>query len=80
MYHQLLSLLKAPQEGCECSNIHCVRQDGHEMIEDAGDLAEECSDPFRPLWHLDIQQLLHSQAEALLIGHHAHVVQPVEVR
>lgn len=37
------------------------------------------SDPLRPRRRLDVQQFLHSQRVGLLIAHHGHVVQPVEV-
>ncbi len=37
-------------------------------------------DVFGPEGDVDVEQLLHGQGEGLLIAHHAHVVQAVEVR
>jgi len=79
-YHKLLSLLKAPQERCEGTNIHSVRQDGHQVIEDTGELCEEGSDPLGTLWDFDVQELLDCEREALLVRHHRNVVQSIEVR
>lgn len=50
------------------------------MVQDTGDFAEQGTDPLGALGNLDVQQLLNSQGEALLVGHHGNIVQTVEVR
>jgi hypothetical protein len=50
------------------------------MIQYPGDFGEQCPNPFCPLRNLNVQQLLHAQREALLVCHHAHVVEAIKVR
>jgi hypothetical protein len=78
-HHKLFTLLKAPQERSQSTNIHGVGQDGHEMVQDPGDFAEQGPDVFGTVGDLNVQQLLHSKREALLVGHHRNVVESVEV-
>lgn len=77
--HQLLSLLETPQERSQSSNIHSVGQDRHKMVKDTGDLSEESSDPLCTLWNLNVEKLLNSKREALLVGHHGDVIQTIKV-
>jgi len=79
-YHELLTLFEPPQEGSQSTNIHCVGEDGHEVVQDTGNFAEHGPDPLSTLGDLDVQQLLDGQRKALLIGHHRDVVQTIEVR
>lgn len=78
-YHQLLSLLETPQERCQCTNVHGVGEHGHEVVQDTCDLAKQGANPLGALGDLDVEELLDSQGEALLVGHHGHVVEAVEV-
>lgn len=78
-YHKLLSLLETPQEGRQGANIHGVREDGHKVVQDSGDLAKQGADELGSLGDLDVEQLLDSQREALFVGHHGDVVEAVEV-
>jgi len=49
------------------------------MVQNAGNFAKQCPDPLRSFWHLNVQQLLYGQREALLVRHHGDIVQTVEV-
>lgn len=50
------------------------------MVEDSSDLSKQCPDPLGSLGDLDVEQLLCRQGKALLVRHHGHIVQAVEVR
>lgn len=78
--HQLLALLEAPQERRQRTNIHGVGQDSHQVVEDAGQFAEERSNPLGTIGNVDVEELLDGEGEALLVGHHGDVIQPVEIR
>lgn len=78
-YHELLSLLKTPKEGSQSTNIHSVREDGHQVVENSSDLAKQGSDKLGSLGDLDIEKLLDTESKALLVGHHGDVVESVEV-
>lgn len=56
-----------------------MRQDRHEVVQDTSDLSKQGPDPFGTLRYLHVQQLLDREREALLVGHHGAVVQPVKV-
>ena len=49
------------------------------MVQHAGDLAKHSPDPLGALGNIDVEQLFDGEREALLIGHHADVVEAVEV-
>ena len=49
------------------------------MVQDTGDLAKQSADPLGTLGNLNVQQLLNSQGEALLVGHHGNIVQTIKV-
>lgn len=78
-YHELLTLLETPQERCQSTDIHGVGQDGHEMVQNPGDLAKHGADVLGTDGDVDVQQLLNGQREALLVGHHGDIVEAVEV-
>jgi hypothetical protein len=40
-----------------------------QTIENAGNLPEQCSDPFRALWNLNVKELLNSERVAELVCH-----------
>ena len=48
-----------------------VRTCGREehTVQDAGDLAEQCSDPFGALRNLDVEELLNGKRETLFVCH-----------
>jgi len=79
-FHELFALLEAPQERREGADVHGVREDGHEVVEDARDLAKQGADPLCALGDLNVEQLLDGERVALLVRHHGHVVESVEVR
>lgn len=78
-HHELLTLLEAPQERCQGTDIHSVGQDGHEMVQNPGNLAKQSTDVLGTDRDVNVQQLLNSEREALLVGHHRDVVETVEV-
>ena len=49
------------------------------MVQDSGDFSKQGSDVLGTLRDFNIEEFLDSQGEALFIGHHRDVVQPVEV-
>jgi hypothetical protein len=49
------------------------------MVQNARNLAEQRPDVLGTVWDLNVQQLLHGQREALLVGHHGYVVETVKV-
>ena len=77
--HQLLALLEHPQERRHRTDVERHGGDVEQMIEDAGDLVEQHPDVLRADRHLDAQQLLHRQHEAVLLHQHRAVVETVEV-
>jgi hypothetical protein len=79
-YHELLTLLEPPQERCQSTDVHGVRQNRHEMVQDAGDFGKQGPDVFCANRNVNIQQLLDGQRKALLVGHHGDVVEAVEIR
>lgn len=78
-YHQLLTLFETPQEGSKSANIHSVGQNGHQVVENSGNLAEHGSDPLCSLRYLDVEELLDGKGEDLLVGHHGNIVQTIKV-
>lgn len=59
---------------------HGVGQDGHEVVEDSGDLAKEGADPLCALGDVDVEEVLDGARVAQLVGHHRDVVEAVKVR
>jgi len=49
------------------------------MVQDAGDFTEQGTDVLGANWNVDVKQLLDSQREALLVGHHRDIVESVKV-
>ena len=54
-------------------------QDGHEVVQDTGHLAEHGADVLGALGDVDVEQLLDGEGEDLLVGHHGAVIEAVEV-
>src|SRR6185437_9943820 len=79
-HHQLLALLEAPQRRGERADVHRLRRDVQEMREQTADLGIEDADQLRTPGHLDAEQLLHRQAEGVLLVHRRDVIEPVEIR
>jgi len=50
------------------------------VVQNSCDLSEQRANPLGTAGDLDVQQLLHGQREALLVGHHADIVQAIKVR
>lgn len=78
-YHKLLTLLETPQERRQSADVHSVRQNRHKMVQNSSDFAKKGPDVLGADGDVDVQQLLDSQGEALLVGHHGDVVQTVKV-
>ncbi|KAI6770051.1 hypothetical protein HG530_004680 [Fusarium avenaceum] len=78
-YHKLLTFLETPQERCQSTNIHSVGENGHQMVENTGDLAKQCSDELGSLRNFNVEKLLHGEREALLVGHHGDIIESIEV-
>ena len=72
-FHQLFTFFETPQEGSEGTDVHGVGENGHEMVEDSGDLSEKSSDPLGTLGNLDVQQLLDGQRVTQLVGHYKRI-------
>src|SRR4051812_31239033 len=79
-HHQLLALLEAPERRGERADVHRLRGDIEEMRENAADLGIEHANELRPAWRLDAEQLLHREAEAVLLAHRRDIVEAVEIR
>merc|ERR550534_2937446 len=78
--HHLLPLLEQPEEGGDAAHVEDVGADAHDVVQDPGHLPKQDADVLCPQRNINIQKLLHCQAVALLIAHHAHIVQTVKVR
>lgn len=50
------------------------------MVKDTGDLSKQGSDELGSVGNLNVEELLDSKRETLLVGHHGDVVKSVEVR
>lgn len=57
-----------------------MRKNRHQVVKDTGDFSKHRPDPLGSFRKLNVQQLLDSQRETLLVRHHRHIVQPVKVR
>eukprot|EP01137_Pigoraptor_chileana_P034030 Opistho-2@25945 len=57
--HHLLAFLKQPEERCESTNVECVGGDGHNVVENPGNLGKQDTNVLSTKGDLDIQQLLH---------------------
>ena len=77
--HQLLALLEHPQERRHRPDVERHGGDVEQMAEDAGDLVEQHPDVLCPDRHLDAEQLLDREHEAVLLHHRRDVLEPVEV-
>lgn len=60
---------EASHERGERADVHRVREDGHQVVQDAGDLAKERPDPLCALGRLNVEQLLDGQRVAELVRH-----------
>jgi hypothetical protein len=49
------------------------------MVQNAGDFTKQGTDVLGADWDVDVQQLLDSQREALLVGHHRDIIESVKV-
>jgi hypothetical protein len=76
---QVFALAEGVDEDGGAAAVVAVRAQPHQVVEQAGDLAEHHADVLRAHRHLDAQQLLDGQAVGVLVAHHRHVVQPVHV-
>ena len=77
--HQLLALLEHPEQRGHGTDVERHGGDVEQMAEDAGDLVEQHPDVLRPERHLDAEQLLDREHEAVLLHHRRDVLEPVEV-
>eukprot|EP00053_Salpingoeca_punica_P008372 m.75267 g.75267 ORF g.75267 m.75267 type:complete len:437 (+) comp14572_c0_seq1:246-1556(+) len=77
--HHLLALLEHPEERRGGADVEGVCGDGHDVVEQAGDLGEESADVLGAERDLDVEQFLHGERVGLLVGHHGDVVQTVKV-
>jgi hypothetical protein len=50
------------------------------MVQNPGEFSKQSANPLCSLRDVDIQQFLYRQREALLVGHHADVVETIKVR
>ena len=79
-HHQLLALLEAPQRRGERADVHRLRGDVEDVRQEPPDLAVEHADQLRAARHLEPEQLLHREAERMLLVHRRDVIEPVEIR
>ena len=77
--HQLFALAERVQEHRHRAEIERVRADPHQVIQDARDFVEQCTDVLRPHRRLDAEQRLDRAHVGVLVAHHRHVVEPVHV-
>jgi hypothetical protein len=50
------------------------------VVKNTGDLAKQSSDKLGSLRDFDVEKLLNSKREALLVGHHRDVIKSIKVR
>ena len=67
--HQLLALLEHPEQRRHGADVERHGGDVEQMAEDAGDLVEQHSDVLCPERHLNAEQLLDREHEAVLLHH-----------
>lgn len=77
--HQLLSLFETVKEGSECTDIHGVGEDSHDVVKNAGDFGEESANPLCALWDINVEQLLDGFGVREFVGHGGGVVETVHV-
>src|SRR5690606_8200875 len=77
--HQRLTLDKAPQHRRRRADVHGLRADVHEVVEDAGNFAEENTDILCTLRHLALQQLFGCEHEGMLLTHRRDIIETVEI-
>lgn len=73
------ALLKAPERRGESADIHRLRRDVEEVVEDAADLAPEHADMLGPHGNLNPKELFRREAEGVLLVHRRHVIEAVEI-
>lgn len=78
-FHELFPLFETPEEWRQRTDVHGVGEDRHEVVEDAGDLAEQGANPFGALGHFDVEQFFDGEGETLFVCHHGDVVEAVKV-
>ena len=50
------------------------------MVSDPREFREHGADVLGSLWDVDVEELLDGETEALLVHHHRHVVETIEIR
>jgi hypothetical protein len=76
---QRLTLAEAINQDVHRAAVKAVAAQPEQVIEQARDLGVHDPDVLRALGHLNVHQLLYSQAIGMLVGHHRHVVQAVHI-
>jgi len=77
--HQFLPLFEPPEKRGKSPQIQGMGGNGHEVIENSGDLTKDHPNVLGPNRWLRINQLLHGQRVGMLLGHHGNIVQAVEI-
>ncbi len=79
-HHQLFALFKAPEWRGERADIHRLRGDVEEVVQNAADLGEEHADKLAPDRNVNADQPFHGQRERVFLVHRRDIVEPVEIR
>src|SRR5690606_17955121 len=77
--HELLALLEAPERRSKRADVHRLRGDVQEMVQNAADFAIEHADELPPDGHVNAQKPLHSKRKGMLLVHRRDIVEPVEI-
>ena len=78
-YHQLLTLLEAPQWRGKRPDVQRLSRYVEQMREQAADLAIEHTNELPALGHFDAKELLHCETEGMFLIHWRDVIEPIEV-
>ena len=77
--HQLFALFKAPERRGQRANIHRLRGDIQQVIEDTADLTIEHAHILAALRDRNAGEPLHRQTKGMLLVHRRDIIQPVEI-
>jgi hypothetical protein len=77
--HQDFAFLETPKRWRDGPDIQREGRQVQQMVENAGDFAEQHADILTALRHLDAKQPFHGQGIGVLLTHRRDIVQPVEI-
>ncbi len=78
--HQLFAFFEPPEGGRQRADIHRLRGDIEQVIEEPADLAEKRAYELRPRWNGNSEEFLLGQRKGMLLIHRTDIVQTIEIR